>query len=73
MPSNPQPDLTEHQQRVLDTVNAYINEWGLPPTVRELADMLGVQTSAAHRALGRLRDAGRVEWDDGQHRSLRVL
>lgn len=65
--------LTARQRETLTKVVKFIDRNGYPPTVRELAEMLDVKVSAAHRLLGRLRDAGWVDWEDGQRRTLTVL
>ena len=39
--------LTFRQQEVFDLLVAYINQHGYPPTLYELADMLGVSSSNA--------------------------
>lgn len=39
--------LTFRQQEVFDLLVAYINQHGYPPTLSELADMLGVSSSNA--------------------------
>lgn len=41
------PKLTFRQQEVFDLLVAYINQHGYPPTLSELADMLGVSSSNA--------------------------
>ncbi len=45
---------------------------GHPPTVAEIAATVGRSETAVRRKLARLRDEGRVDWDDGRHRSLRT-
>lgn len=42
--------LTFRQQEVFDLLVAYINQHGYPPTLSELADMLGVSSSNGKRA-----------------------
>lgn len=46
---------------------------GFPPTVRELCAALRSSPATVHGELLRLRRQGRVEWNDGQSRTLRVL
>ncbi|MFA7467911.1 MAG: hypothetical protein WCY82_06560 [Desulfotomaculaceae bacterium] len=47
---------------------------GYPPTFRELMREVGLQSSAAikHR-LEKLRQAGQVDWEPNQPRTLRVV
>lgn len=42
-------DLTEAQQRVYDQLTAFMSEHGYPPTLRELADRLGMVSPNAIR------------------------
>jgi repressor LexA len=68
------PRSDERDRRVLETVRRFIEEHGYPPTVRQVAAELGLQSaSGAHTSLIRLRDAGRVTWVIGQPRTLRVV
>jgi repressor LexA len=49
-------------------------ERGYSPTVRELAAELGLRSPAPlHRYLERLRDEGKVSWETGKARTLRVV
>lgn len=43
------------------------------PTVRELAEDLGVPHTTLHEKLMELRDAGRVTWRTGRPRTLRLM
>lgn len=61
------------QQDLLDAIVQLTAEKGFPPTTRELAEHLGIWNSAAGRMLQRLRDEGRVTWEDGRARTLAVV
>ena len=37
-------DLTQRQQRVVETIQAWIKEHGFPPTIRELGKQLGIKS-----------------------------
>ena len=37
-------ELTQRQQRVVETIQAWIKEHGLPPTIRELGKQLGIKS-----------------------------
>ena len=43
-----------------------------PPTVRALADELGVAVATMHSYLHQLAEEGLVEWTPNAHRSLRL-
>lgn len=44
---------------------------GRPPSVRDLADDLGVGVATVHSYLQKLAEEGLVQWQQGRHRSLR--
>jgi SOS-response transcriptional repressor LexA len=66
-------ELSSRQEEVLDVLRRMIAAHGHPPTTRELAAELGVNPSAVHGSLLRLRALGRVTWEDGRARTLRVV
>lgn len=43
------------------------------PTVREVSKFLGVNLSTAHHRLAKLRDGGRITWNEGETRTLRIV
>jgi DNA-binding IclR family transcriptional regulator len=61
-----------NDEEVLEAIQALMGT-GVAPTVRELAAQLGFSPSAAHRYLERLREEGKVEWEPGKYRTLRVV
>jgi Mn-dependent DtxR family transcriptional regulator len=65
--------LTQPQRVALKTIIRFVDRHGYSPSVREVADLLDVSVNAAHKMLGRLRNGGWVDWEDGQRRTLRVL
>lgn len=64
--------MTDRQRKVLATIAEFIGRWGYGPTVRELAEELGVSKTAAHKHLKALRAEGHIDWDDGYQRTLRI-
>lgn len=75
--STPSPDgagaeLTAKHWAVLDAVRDFSDANGYPPTVRELAVLLGVSsTSTVHARLATLERAGLLERDPTKPRALR--
>ena len=57
---------------ILRLISATAKSHGAPPTVRELASMLGVGVATMHLYLNRLGDEGLLVREPGRHRSLRV-
>jgi repressor LexA len=69
--STPERALTAKQQAVLDVVRDQCAEHGYPPTVREIAVILGVaSTSTVHSHLAALERAGALVRDPTKPRAL---
>lgn len=66
--------MTEKQQKVVNAINEYIEKEKIPPTVRELCDILGIKsTSTIQGYLDRLEEKGYITRKKDSARSLRVL
>lgn len=62
------------REAVLDFVRWYIEKRGYPPTLREIADAVGLRSvSCAWYHLFQLHKQFKVEWEYGKVRTLRVL
>ncbi len=60
--------------RVLDALQEHIARRGYPPTVRELAQAVGLRTpSAVHYHLDRLERLGMIERAPGRSRAIRIV
>lgn len=58
---------------VLEAIVRLTEDYGFPPTIRELKDdLLVASPSDMHRYLERLREKGMVSWVDGKVRTLTV-
>ncbi len=63
-------DLSMLQKRVYAFVKAFLNNYGYPPSVREIAKGCDIKsTSTVHSALGVLEQKGYISRDGGQSRS----
>ncbi len=63
-------DLSMLQRRVLVFIKAFLNNYGYPPTVREIAKGADIKsTSTVHDALNKLEQKGYINRDGGQSRS----
>ena len=66
-------DLSMLQRRVLVFIKAFLNNYGYPPTVREIAKGADIRsTSTVHSALNKLEQKGYINRDGGQSRSTVV-
>lgn len=65
--------LTERQQQILNAIASYVNEKGYSPTVREIADMVGIKSSSTlHAHLQRLEKKGYITKERGKPRTITV-
>jgi repressor LexA len=64
-------DLTDRQHIVLDAIQAYWAEQGVPPSVTELAAVLGVGRSTVHQHLIALKRKGYLDHVEGASRTWR--
>ena len=69
----PQP-LTARQTDVLNWISGFIDVHGFSPTIREIQHAYGWKTpNAAKCHLEPLRKKGRVTWQEGCSRTIRVI
>lgn len=65
--------LPERQQKVLDCIAAYVDEHGFPPTVREIGDAIGVNsTSLVSYYLKRLEERGLIVREPSMSRAIQL-
>jgi len=65
--------LTERQQGILRYIWEFTNEWGYPPSIREIGRGVGISsTSVVNYNLERLEQEGLIERDRGRSRGLRL-
>lgn len=66
--------LSSKQKEVLQAILDYTKEKKYPPTVRELGEMVGLQSSSTVQGhLERLKLKGLISWEPCQPRTLKVL
>lgn len=65
--------LTDKESEVYDAIVDYMVEHGYAPTVREICDMAGFEsTSTGFKYLHRLCEK-KVIWSDGKPRAIRLI
>lgn len=69
----PASDITEHQARTLRTIQKFILDRGIPPTVADVASMLGLRNSTVHEQINQLIQKGYIRREDGKARGLSVV
>lgn len=65
--------LSSAEQKVLDAIRVFINAKGYPPTYRELAPPLETTHTTVARHVRSLRDKGKLTFDPGVLRSIRLV
>ncbi|MFC6385187.1 HTH domain-containing protein [Sporolactobacillus kofuensis] len=64
----------KRREMIIDAIKKLTKEQGYPPSVRELADEVNLKsTSTVQGHLERLKKDGRVEFEHGCPRTLRVV
>ncbi len=67
-------DLNEKQDRIYDYICDYQKEHGFPPTVREIAKIVGLaSSSSAHSYLKQLEEKGYIRRMEGCPRAIEVV
>ena len=65
--------LTAKQQQIYDYIIAFTQEFGYPPSVREIGEHLGLKSpSTVHFHLKGLRSAGLIQQAEGKTRAITV-
>ena len=52
--------LTQPQQQALDHIKAHQAEYGVSPSMREMATDMGIQVSSVHRRVAALEQRGHI-------------
>lgn len=66
--------LTKKEERVLNTIKRYIDDNKIPPTIRELASMLELRSTATvSDYLNRLESKGYIERIERSPRSIKII
>jgi repressor LexA len=69
----PDPRLTPRQRKVLKVIRQWVEEHGYPPSVREIGDAVGLQsTSSVHHQLRTLEKKGYLRRDPNRTRAVDV-
>jgi repressor LexA len=70
----PPDDLTDRQQRILAAIHEGVHTHGLPPTMRELGETVGLASPSSVKAqLETLETKGYIRRDEGRSRAIHLL
>lgn len=65
--------ITEPQARTLKAICQILDSTGLPPTVKELAECLGISHASAHEQIAQLVRKGYLRKEQKKARSIVVV
>jgi repressor LexA len=65
--------ITEPQARTLRAICLILDSTGLPPTVKELAEALGISHASAHEQIAQLVRKGYLRKEEKKARSIVVV
>jgi repressor LexA len=65
--------VTERQARVLRFIEQYIHQHGYPPSLREIADALGMTPAGAHYHVQKLRKKNLLTYQPHRIRTIALV
>jgi len=65
--------MTPAQKEVYQAIEYLTKKLGYPPSVREIAAATNRKPTTTQQKLHALKAAGRVEWEDGRARTIRIV
>ncbi|MBP7712404.1 MAG: MarR family transcriptional regulator [Gammaproteobacteria bacterium] len=65
--------ITQPQARTLNVICQILDSTGLPPTVKELAEALGISHASAHEQISQLVRKGYLKKEEKKARSIVVI
>lgn len=66
-------ELGEKEVEALIFIESFIDVKGYPPTLREIANVIGYSVGGVQKIMKRLEDSGSIERDHGINRGIRVV
>ena len=64
--------MTGKEDMLILAIRAFVQEYGYAPTVREIAELMGIGHGTAQRLLQDLADRGKIEKRDRVARGYRI-
>ena len=65
--------LTIKQKVVLEAIEWYIKEYGVSPTIKDLAELTNTSTHPTHEKVLKLEELGVISTQNGKARTIKVL
>jgi Mn-dependent DtxR family transcriptional regulator len=64
--------MTGKEEMLILAIRAFVQEYGYAPTVREIAELMGIGHGTAQRLLQDLADSGKIEKRERVARGYRI-
>lgn len=65
--------LTIKQKVVLEAIEWYIEQFGISPTIQDLAELTNTTTHPTHEKVLKLEELGVISTQNGKARTIKVL
>lgn len=65
--------LTIKQKVILEAIEWYINQYGISPTIRDLAELTNTAPHPTHEKVLKLEELGVISTQNGKARTIKVL
>ena len=69
----PVQEITEPQRRTLKEIRLFTNRRGFPPTMKELADILGISHASVHGQVNQLVRKGYLKREPRKARGIAIV
>ncbi len=69
----PVQEITEPQRRTLKEIRLFTNRRGFPPTMKELADILGISHASVHGQVSQLVRKGYLKREPRKARGIAIV
>jgi SOS-response transcriptional repressor LexA len=65
--------LTIKQKVILEAIEWYIEQFGISPTIQDLAELTNTSTHPTHEKVKKLEELGIISTQNGKARTIKVL
>ncbi len=65
--------LTIKQKVILEAIEWYIEQFGISPTIQDLAELTNTTTHPTHEKVMKLEELGVISTQNGKARTIKVL
>ena len=73
MAKNEYRNTPERKKHILDYIAVFIASNGFSPSVRDIADGVGLALANVHQNLVILKEEGRIDFQEGKRRTITIV